>query len=79
MSFDGIYVSFIRDIPLKVIHSALKCHISNENIICWYLYKESHKHILCKHLIRLAPVLKSIFINLSYHILVASLTLMALF
>ena len=29
--------------------------------------------------IRLAPVLKTIFINVSYHILVASLTLMALF
>ena len=28
---------------------------------------------------RLAPVLKTIFINVSYHILVASLTLMALF
>ena len=29
--------------------------------------------------IRLAPVLKQVFINVSYHILVASLTLMALF
>ena len=30
-------------------------------------------------LCRLAPVLKTIFFNVSYHILVASLTLMALF
>ena len=29
--------------------------------------------------LRLAPVLKTIFINVSYHILVVSLTLMALF
>ena len=28
---------------------------------------------------RLAPVLKTFFLNVSYHILVASLTLMALF
>ena len=32
---------------------------------------------LCQYT-RLAPVLKTIFINVSYHILVASLTLMAL-
>ena len=30
-------------------------------------------------IVRLAPVLKTIFINVPYHILVASLTLMALF
>ena len=33
----------------------------------------------CNTLCRLAPVLKTIFIYVSYHLLVASLTLMALF
>ena len=36
-------------------------------------------NLIYRYLARLAPVLKHIFINVSYHILVASLTLMALF
>ena len=35
--------------------------------------------VLNTYFIRLAPVLKQFFINVPYHILVASLTLMALF
>ena len=42
------------------------------------LYKKlNYWSLICTG--RLAPVLKTIFINVSYHILVASLTLMALF
>ena len=39
-----------------------------------------HKTYCCERCrYRLAPVIKTIFINVSYHILVASLALMALF
>ena len=59
-------------------HQALSHHAHHRCKQFFYLGK-SQKYTARKTLFRLAQVLQTIFINVSYHILVASLNLMALF
>ena len=86
--FTDLRVTFLLPADLKKTFQKLISGIALERQTVWIQIRLNHGFVQPDSVanclqksyqqIRLAPVLKTIFINVPYHILVASLTLMAL-